>query len=356
MRPVAIALGAMALAGVALGGVDGRARHLALPVLSDPSLPAAPPSPLADGPRCAVRELGRVPARPTALLRSADGALWVGTFDQGIWRIAGDAAQEVPGLEGRERFVNALAEVDGLVWVGTQRGVVAFEGSARALTAIAGTAVTALAPARDSLVAGTSRGLALISRRGARWIALEGATSPRVTALTVGAETLWAGTADGLLAVPLDPALRGAAAARSIPLVFGEPPAQTNVVVALAPLGHRAVAGTDDGGLVLVTPDGRVSALRLDLARANEANPGAAVTLAGVVAMGTQGAGLLLAHEVDGHLVAARPAAFPLASVSALARDGDVLLAGAADGAVLEIRCGAAWKRESTSLAPPLTR
>ena len=50
------------------------------------------------------------------------GALWVGTFDQGVWRIAGDSAQEVRGLEGRERFVNALAQADGLVWAGTQLG------------------------------------------------------------------------------------------------------------------------------------------------------------------------------------------------------------------------------------------
>ncbi len=342
MRPLAIALAALALGALALSAAGDRARHLALPVLSDPSLPSPAPSPLAEAPACAVRELGRVPARPTALLRARDGALWVGTFDQGVWRIAGDAAQEVPGLEGRERFVNALGEVDGLVWAGTQRGAIGFESGARAFTALLGTGVTALAPVPGGLVAGTSRGIALLSRRGTRRVALEGAAAePRVTALAAGAETLWIGTADGALAAPLDAVLRGSTQARSIPLVFGDPPARTNVVVALAVLGAGAVAGTDDGGLVLVRSDGGVSALLLDVARANEVNPGAAAPLPGAAALGTQGAGLLLARERDGRLFAARAAGFSSASVSALARDGGALLVGTEEGAVLRIRCGA---------------
>jgi hypothetical protein len=340
VRAAAFGLALLSLAGLGLASAGGRARHLALPVLSDPSLPAAPPSPLADPPRCMVEELGRVPARPTALLRAGDGAIWVGTFDRSVWRITGEAAQEVPGLEGRERFVNALAESDGLVWAGTQRGAVAFEGGRRAFTALAGAGVTAFAHAGGALVAGTSRGLAVLSRRGARWVKLEGAAAePRVTALAAGAEVLWAGTSDGVLAVPLTAALSGRAAARWIPLVFGEPPARTNVVVALAPLGAGAVAGTDDGGLVLVAPDGRASALLFDVARANEANPGAAAALPGAAALGTQGAGLLLARERGGRLTAARAAGFPSASASAVARDGDALLAGTEEGAVLRVRC-----------------
>src|SRR5512142_32677 len=261
-----LALGALGAAGLSAAG--GRARHLALPVLADPSLPPPAPSPLPAAPPCALRELGRVPARPTALLRARDG-LWVGTFDQGVWRIAGDAAQEVPGLEGRERFVNSLGQLDGLVWAGTQRGAIGFDGGARAFTALGGAAVTALAPAPGVLVAGTSRGVALLSRLGTRSVALEGAgAEPRVTSLAVGAETLWVGTVDGVFAASLEAALQGAAAARSIPLVFGDPPARTNVVVALAPLGTGAAAGTDDGGVALVSPDGGVSALRLSPARA----------------------------------------------------------------------------------------
>ena len=341
MRTIVVAAGAVALAGAVLAGVEGRARHLALPIFSDPSLPGAPSSPLGDGPRCATRELGRVPARPTALLRADDGALWVGTFDQGVWRMAGNAAQEVPGLAGRERFVNALAEMEGLVWAGTQRGAVAFEGGARAFSALSGAAVTALAPAPGALVAGTSRGVALISRRGTRWVALEGvASEPRVTAVAAAAGIVWVGTADGILAAPLDAVLRSSAPARPIPLVFGEPPARTNVVVALAPLGQHAVAGTDDGGLVLVGPDGKVSALRLDLPRANEVNPGSAAAAAGGAALGTQGAGLLLARELGGRLVAVRAGGLPSASVSALAPDGDALLAATEDGIVLRVRCG----------------
>lgn len=334
------ALALLALGAIGLWAAGGRARHLALPVLSDPSLPSPPPSPLAEAPPCAVQELGRVPARPTALLRSRDGGLWVGTFDQGVWRIAGDAAQEVPGLEGRERFVNALGEVDGLVWAGTQRGAIGFERGARAFSALSGSAVTALAPAPGTLVAGTSRGVALLSRLGTRRVALEGAAAgPRATSIAVGAETLWVGTADGVVAAPLVAVLRGAAAARTIPLVFGDPPARTNVVVALAALGTSAAAGTDDGGLALVAPDAKVSALRLDAPRANEVNPGAAAAAPGLVAFGTQGAGLLLARAEAGRLSAARAAGLAAASVSALARDGDGLLVGTAEGDVLELRC-----------------
>jgi len=358
---VALTLGVVSLAVLGVAGAEGRARHLALPVLSDPSLPRAPAAPLGEAPPCAVRELGRVPARPTALLRASDGALWVGTFDQGVWRVdrhgGGDAAQEVPGLEGRGRFVNALAEMDGLIWAGTQRGAVAFQGGTRAFTALSGVAVTALVPARGALLAGTSRGVAVLSRQGARWLALEGAPSPlRVTSLAADLDTLWAGTADGLVAAPLDAALGGTAAARSIPLVFGDPPARTNVVVALATLGERALVGTDDGGLVLVGPDGQVSALRLDVVRANEASPGAAAAIPGAAAVGTQGAGLILARDLGGRLAAARPAAFPAANVSALARDGDVLLAGTADGAVLELRCGIRADRASPSTSPTVDR
>src|SRR5512142_3069254 len=160
-----LALGALGAAGLSAAG--GRARHLALPVLADPSLPPPAPSPLPEAPPCALRELGRVPARPTALLRARDG-LWVGTFDQGVWRIVGDAAQEVPGLEGRERFVNSLGQQDGLVWAGTQRGAIGFDGGRRAFTALGGAAVTALAPARGILVAGTSRGGRRRRGRGAR--------------------------------------------------------------------------------------------------------------------------------------------------------------------------------------------
>lgn len=342
MRAAVAAVALLSFAAIGVAATGGRARHLALPVLSDPSLPAPPASPLGGARPCAIEHVGRVPARATALLRAGDGATWVGTFDGGVWRVDGDAAQEVPGLEGRERFVNALAEADGLVWAGTQRGAVAFEGAARALTTLEGMGVTALVPAGGALAAGTSRGVAILSRRGARWVRLGDRVEPlRVTALAAGVDALWIGTSDGVLAVSLASAVAGSAHARSIPLVFGEPPARTNVVVALAALGDRAVAGTDDGGLVLVGRDGRVSALLLDVARANEVNPGAAAAFAGATALGTQGAGLLLARERAGRLEATRTAGLPSASVSALARDGDALLVGTDDGAVLRVRCDA---------------
>jgi hypothetical protein len=167
----------------------------------------------------------------------------------------------------------------------------------------------------------------------------------RPTALAASAGRLWIGTASGVYALPLAsleaPLL--ARTARWHPLVFGEPPAETNVVTALAPLADGAVAGTDDGGLVLVRADGRVSAARFADARANEVSPGAAaVAPDGAVLAGTQGGGVLVARPGPAGLEVVRAGGLGRREVSAVARAPGGALVGTADGAVVRIACGGA--------------
>jgi hypothetical protein len=168
-----------------------------------------------------------------------------------------------------------------------------------------------------------------------------GGAAVRVNALAVSGSRLWIGTPEGAYAVDLAGTRGDAAAApaRWIPLVFGPRAARTNVITALAPLpGGAALAGTDDGGLVLLAADGGVSASPL-AGRASEIAPGALAAVGGEVAAGTQGAGLLLARVERGALAVGTPDAWTEREVTALAAAGGVLLAGTAEGAIYEVDC-----------------
>jgi hypothetical protein len=325
----------------------GRARHLAIPVLSDPSSPEPPPVELREGPRCAVREVARAGARVTALLVASDGALHVGTFDAGVLRVPPEGGDAVPvALAGRERFVNALAEHEGLVWAATQGGVVALDGERRVLALLRDDAVTALAPAGTALYAGTGRGVFRVSAEdGAVPVDAAGPSGEplRVSALVASGGRLWIGTSSGAYAIPLAeveaPLL--ARTARWHPLVFGDPPARTNVVTALAPLAGGVVAGTDDGGAVRIGAGGLVAAARLAEPRANEVNPGAVAALQGGAALlGTQGGGLLLVRASAEGLSVSRVADGEISAVHVPGDGGDPLV-GTAAGAVLAVSCPA---------------
>ena len=348
MRVLVAAAALLAAAAVAIGVLlwreGDRARHLAVPVLLDPSLPPGAPVDLLELQACRTRPRARAPGRVTSLLLASDRALWIGTFDGGVLRAApGAEARPAGDAEGRERFTNDLAEHQGRIWVATQSGVLALslEGS-RLERVEPGTAVTALARAGDHLYGGTSRGLLRLSlESGVEPLEVRGPLGDpvRVAALAVSGDTLWLGSADGAYSLPVS-ALESPPplAARWHPLVFGSPPAQTNVVTALAPFGDGALAGTDDGGLVRLSPAG-VGAVRFTDPRANEVNPGAAAGFGGAALFGTQGGGLLLASLDQGFLRVGRPRQWPAAQVSALRVSQAGLLAAAADGRVLSVEC-----------------
>jgi ligand-binding sensor domain-containing protein len=299
----------------------------------------APRLPIADGPAVRAALLVTLPSRISAILARADGVVFVGTFDAGVFRFdpahAG-APVAVGALQGRERFVDALVEHDGRIVVGTHRGAVLLAPDGARLGVVAtDEAVAALAVVDGELVLGTAHGLwagtppAPLDARGPDGEPL------RVTALAASSARVWIGTATGVYALsrPLH-----AEVARWYPLVFGVPPASTDVVTALVPLDDGVLAGTDDGGLARVTVEG-VQALPFSDRRANDVNPGALARLGDGVFVGTEGAGLL--RVAASGAVAARPRDWPRARVSAVAA-GARLYVGTEEGELWTIQPEAA--------------
>jgi ligand-binding sensor domain-containing protein len=360
---VTLAVAVLGVVAAAAWRALARPSRVELAALADLSLAAAPPAELAEGPSCAVQEVARVGRRVTALLLASDGVLHVGTSGAGVVRVdpAGGGDPVAPALAGRERFVNALAEYDDLVWVATQRGVVALDGERRVLSLLREEEVTALARAGTSLYAGTARGVFRISAEdGALPVDASGPSGEplRVTALAASGGRLWIGTSSGAYSLPLAeveaPLL--ARTARRHPLASGEPSSEANVVTALAPLAGGVVVGTDDGGVARIREDGGVTAGRFAERAANEVSPGAAAALAGAggagVLLGT-GGGLLVARAHGEGLRVSRVARGEVSAVQ-VSDGGEGLLAGGADGVVLSGSCPAPLgrQRQATQTEP----
>lgn len=340
----------------------GRVRHLAVPILTDPSRPSGEPATLTELPACQQRQRARVAGRVTALLPASDGALWIGTFDNGVFRAApGLPPREVGSLAGRELFTNDLAEHEGRIWVATQSGVLVLEPSGeRLLPVVPDTAVTALTRIDERLYGSTSRGLVRLSlSTGITPIEIHGPFGEpvRVNALATSTETLWLGSWDGVYSLPVT-ALYGPPplSARWHPLVFGSSPAQTNVVTALVSYGEGVLAGTDNGGLVRVNARS-TEALRFTEPRANEVNPGAATATGATAVFGTQGGGLLVAsHLEDQQLQVGRPRNWAAAQVTAVRNTEEGLLIATADGAALVVDCALGVLAQKTPSVDRVTR
>jgi ligand-binding sensor domain-containing protein len=276
----------------------------------------------------------QMPARVTAIAELSGGVLFIATFDAGLYRYDARhdrAPHAVAELAGRERFVDALVPFGNGVVAGTHRGALVLDakGERRALLA-AGETVTALAVVDGALHIGTTHGLYV----GDRALAVRGPNgeSIRVTALAVSSGRLYLGSPAGVYSLPLRFDATAPLVATWQPLVFGAPGADSNVVTALAPIAGGVLAGTDDGGVAMVSPGG-VRALAFADARANDVNPGAAATRAGRVVVGTQGGGLVDVAAAGDGVRAARPASWPWPRISAIAAGARLI--GTDDGSVL---------------------
>ncbi len=149
-------------------------------------------------------DLPRTPV--TALARTPNGDIYLATRDAGLYRLGGSKSASIrKGLPDLK--VNCLlAAGDRDLWVGTDDGIVRWNGKEFAPAGIPGSIshFQALALARDrdgNVWAGTdSRGLLRLNSRGLSSLALDDGTTPRaVTALFEDREGgLWIGHTNGI--------------------------------------------------------------------------------------------------------------------------------------------------------------
>jgi ligand-binding sensor domain-containing protein/AraC-like DNA-binding protein len=148
-------------------------------------------------------------ARPViSLLQSGDGTLWIATYGGGLVRGVRGTFRRFGKKEGlaSEAVWCLAADRSGAVWAGTIGGglVCCRDGAIRLVRTgqgLPGETVLSVAPAADGgLWAGTDRGLARVEGEKARPVPIPGAgRAPRVTALRDdGHGSLWVGTTDGL--------------------------------------------------------------------------------------------------------------------------------------------------------------
>jgi ligand-binding sensor domain-containing protein/signal transduction histidine kinase len=146
------------------------------------------------------------PSPVLALTQTPDGDVWVGTRDSGLFRISvGRASKITDGLPNLK--VNALATAGGsALWVGTDSGVVRWDGTRLTATGIPPSlrSVQALALLLDrdaNLWVGTNaHGLARLNAGGVSWMnGRQASGNEAVTALFEDREgNLWTGSANGL--------------------------------------------------------------------------------------------------------------------------------------------------------------
>jgi signal transduction histidine kinase/ligand-binding sensor domain-containing protein len=140
------------------------------------------------------------------LLHDRLGALWVGTFGDGLWRVRTEgqsASIERAALRtglSSDSVLSIMEDRDGSVWVGTTVGL--HRLTRRALTPLedVGFVLTVQPWQSDGVLAGTTRGLVQLKPTPIGWQPVHiGSAAPEIRTLfrdTKG--TLWIGSADGL--------------------------------------------------------------------------------------------------------------------------------------------------------------
>jgi signal transduction histidine kinase/ligand-binding sensor domain-containing protein len=141
-----------------------------------------------------------------SLAETPDGDLWLGTRDAGLVHVPKGAGSPVRAGLGDEKINCILPDGAHGLWIGTDDGIVHWNGSARASTALAPkmSGYQALAMMRDrdgNLWIGTdSQGLLRVNGQDVASLPTQaGAPSPSVTALFEDRQgNLWAGSSSGL--------------------------------------------------------------------------------------------------------------------------------------------------------------
>ena len=253
------------------------------------------------------------PLHVTALAVHA-GQLVAGTFDDGVWELAGDRWIRVAG---GPRFVDALRAEGDELYVASATGLYerTLHGTfARIDLGLPSLHVNDLAIAGDTLWLATSRGLAAWDGRSVR--VLDTGSARVVYAVAVASDgAVWAGTIAGAVRFGADGTQRFDRARGTLPIDW---------VTALIPDDNGAVlAGTYDAGVVRLAADATSTSLA-PLDGKLWINPHGLARIGDAIAAATLGDGLRWSRGKTPKL--------PDDDVTSVVRFGDVLWIGTRGG------------------------
>src|SRR5262249_48778943 len=134
----------------------------------------------------------------TAVAQTPDGDIWVGTREAGLLRVKDGRATPVAGVAPNEKINCLVPDERNRLWIGTDNGVVRWEGGIVTRTAEAGQVLAMIKDRDGNVWAGTSEGLVRIDVHGA--LSLERrASSSAVTTLFEDREgNVWIGDTAGI--------------------------------------------------------------------------------------------------------------------------------------------------------------
>ena len=166
------------------------------------------------------------------LMYDRTGALWVGTFGDGLWRV--QVADQKFSIEraalrtglSSDSVLSIMEDRDGSVWVGTTVGL--HRLTKRALTPLEDVGfVLTVQPSQSGVLAGTTRGLVKLMPTQAGWRPVHvGSAAPETRTIFHDPRgTVWMGAADGLWRVVNDSIVHEDLGERSHMLVLSISPA-----------------------------------------------------------------------------------------------------------------------------------